>query len=175
MKTCRMVRIAVILLALLAVLASAPVLPASDQEFNAIVAKLSSHYQKRPMRFMGLLNFIANRVKPSGVSGMKMAIFEDLNPDRRLSGDGVDEFILAAATRGRFLPFVRVKSREWEQTHIYARETAGKFEMLIISMEQDEAVVLKMRLHPEAMAQWIEKPVHKGKESAQGSGHAPAE
>jgi len=169
-----MSRTVILLLASLAMLTSAPV-TAADREFKAIVEKLSSHYQKKPIRWMGLLGFIANRAKPSGISGLKMAIFEDLDPGRQLSNDGVDAFVQTAATRGQFLPFVRVKSRDGEQTYIYARETAGKFEMLIVSLEEDEAVVLKMRIPSDAMARWMDKPVYKGKESAKATSHSPTE
>jgi hypothetical protein len=163
-KTSRLIRGLALAFTLIAIANTAPCAASADREFQAIVDKLSSHYQKKPIRFMGLLSFIANRVKPEGASGLKLAIFEDLNPDRQLRGEGVDAFIQSAAAQGKFQQFLRVQSKkDGEQTYVYARETGGRFEMLIVSMEKDEAVVMKMRIKHEAMAEWIDSPVSKGK------------
>jgi hypothetical protein len=140
---------------------------AADREFQEIVSRLSAQYQKRPMRFMGLLSFIANRFTPSGVSGMKMAIFEDLDPSRHPAGAGLDSFMQSVVAAAEFQPFVRVRSnRDGEQTFIYARDKGRMVEMLIVSLERDEAVVMRMRLNPKAISKWLDEPIHMGKASA---------
>jgi len=124
---------------------------AGDGEFNAIVPRLSDQYQKRPMRFMGLIDFIANRATPRGVSHLKMAIFDDLDSSRHPADSEFESFMQQVAG-AEFHPFVHVRSnRDGEHTFIYARDVGKSVEMLIVTMEQTEAVVLKMRLKPEAM------------------------
>ena len=39
---------------------------AGDTEFHSLVERVSAYYQMRPMRFMGLLDFVANRFTPQG-------------------------------------------------------------------------------------------------------------
>ena len=58
---------------LLTILACLPALAAGDSEFHALVDRMSVYCQKRPMRGMGLLSFVANRFTPHGVGKLRMA------------------------------------------------------------------------------------------------------
>ncbi len=145
----------------------------ADKDFQAIVNRFSAQYQKKPMRFMGLLSFIANRFTPSDMSITKMAIFEDFDPARQPSGCALESFMESVTAGGEYRPFVRVRSnRDGEQTYIYARQADKRYELLIVTLEMDEAVVLKMRLGPNAMDKWVDEPVLMGKDSSHGSGKA---
>ena len=141
---------------------------AADAEFSAIVNRLADQYQKRPMRFMGLIDFIANRATPHGVSHLKMAIFDDVDMSRHPPDSELDSF-MERVTGGEFHPFVKVRSnRDGEQTFIYVRGTGKSVEMLLVSVERSDAVVMKMRLNPEAMGEWMDEPVRKGREQRHG-------
>ena len=142
----------------LATLLLAPVAsPAADREFSQIVGRLSEHYQKRPMRGMGFLGFLANCFSPSGVSHLKMAIFEDVEAGRPLAGD-FEGFLKATVGPG-FHPFVTMRSnRDGEQVYIYAREVGERMELLLISAQRTEAVVMKVRIAPEALEKWMSEP-----------------
>jgi len=141
---------------------------AADAEFSAIVNRLADQYQKRPMRFMGLIDFVANRATPHGVSHLKMAIFDDVDSSRHPPDSELDRFI-GQVVGGEFHPFVKVRSnRDGEQTFIYVREAGKSFEMLLVTVEPSDAVVLKMRLKSEAMAEWVDEPVRKGREQRRG-------
>jgi len=144
---------------------------AADAEFSAIVDRLSDQFQKRPMRFMGLIDFIANRATPHGVSHLKMAIFDDVDTSRHPADSELDAFV-ERAVGGEYHPFVKVRSHhDDEQTFIYVRESGKSFEMLLVTVEPNDAVVLKMRLRPEAMAEWVDEPVRKGREQRRGPAH----
>jgi hypothetical protein len=157
-------RFALIAAALLVPLAAS----AKDREFDAIVHRVSAQYHKRPMRFMGLLSFIANRFTPHGVSHLKMAIFEDLDLSRPPADPQFDPF-MQDLVGPSYQPFVRVlDKRSGERTLIYAREEDKEgLEMLIVSLEPDEAVVMKIRLDPDAVLEWVAEPIEKGR----GWGH----
>jgi hypothetical protein len=146
---------------------------AGDQEFRAIVDHVAACYQKRPMRFIGLLNFIANRFTPHGVSHFKMAIFEDLDPSHSPTDGQFDSF-MQGLVGSYYERFVRVQNNHsGERTFIYARESGKKnFEMLIVSMEPTEVMVMKMRLKPEVMRDWVDEPVEKGRDSSHRDGAA---
>lgn len=131
---------------------------AGDRQFDAIVQRIQSHYQKRPMRFMGLASFVANRVRPAGIKNIKLAVFENLEASDHPPDADLDAFMQNVAGP-EFRPFVRVHSRrDGEQTFVYAKELSQDFELLVVSLERDEACVVKMRVEPEEMSKWIENP-----------------
>ena len=139
---------------------------AGDAEFRTLVNRVSTYYQKRPVPFMGLLCFAANRCNLHGITNLKMAIFEDVNSSRMPSAGEFDAFLQGLVGES-YQPFVRVfDNHSGEQTFIYARECDKNFEMLIVSLERTEAVIIKMRVDPNAMSDWVDDPVNKGRHSA---------
>lgn len=141
---------------------------AGDQEFHSLVDRVSAYYQKRPMRFMGLLGFVANRFTPPGVGHLQMAIFEGIPSFRTPPGEELESSLEGLVGHG-YQPFVRVHdNRSGDLSVIYVRESGEKsFEMLIVSIDSTDAVLMKMQLNPDAMRDWMDEPVEKGK----GSGH----
>ena len=131
---------------------------AGDRQFNAIVQRIQSHYQKRPMRLMGLASFVANRARPEGVRNIQLAIFEDLDSSRHPADPDFDTF-MQEIVGPDFHPFVRVRSRrDGEQTFVYAKELDQDLELLVVTLEQDEACVVKMQVDPEGIRQWVDDP-----------------
>ncbi len=136
---------------------------AGDREFNEIVHRLSVAYQKKPMPFMGLISFAARVSQPEGVSGLKMAIFDGVDPSLGPDPAEFDSFVQRVAGP-EYSPMVRVRSkRGGEQTFIYVRDAKGGYEMLLLALEPSDAVVMKMHLNPKAMEGWIDEPVDHGK------------
>jgi hypothetical protein len=153
----------------LAFTVSAAPATAGDREFHEIVQRLSAAYQKKPMPFMGLVSFAARFAQPEGVSGLKLAIFDDVDPARKPDPAGFDAFVQEVAGSD-YHPMVRVRSnRDSEQTYIYVREAKGGYEMLLLNLESSEAVVVKMHLNPKAMEAWVDEPVDHGKDWAHHS------
>ena len=140
---------------------------AGDAEFQTLVDRVSTYYQKRPMPLMGVLSFAANRFNLHGVKNLKLAIFEDVDSSRMPSAREFDAF-LQGLVGASYQPFVRVfDNHSGEQTFIYARECDKNYDMLIVSLERTEAVIIKMRVDPDAMGDWVDDPVSKGRHSAQ--------
>jgi hypothetical protein len=146
---------------------------AEDQDFHLLVERMSDYYQKRPMRFMGWLNFFANRFTPQGVSHFQMAIFDDIDNSRTPPSEDL-ESSLASLVGPSYQPFVRVhdvRSGEW--TCIYMRESGKtRVEMLIVSIDSSDAVLMKMQLKPDALREWVDEPVKKGRDSRYGAQEA---
>ena len=143
---------------------------AGDSEFHSLVDRMSDYYQKRPMRFMGWLNFFANRFTPGGVSHFQMVIFDDVDASRTHPSEDLASS-LASLVGPSYLPFVSihdVRSGEW--TCIYTRESGKEqIEMLIISINSSDAVLMKMQLKPEAMREWVEDPLERGRDARRGA------
>lgn len=137
-----------------AVLGAAPAW-ARTREFDRIVDRVSEHYHKRPGWGMGLLSFFGGWFAPAGVHDLRMAVIEDAPEPRE---EPLDGFIEREAGPG-FRPFVKVRSaKAHETTYIFARETGRNVDLLLVSLEPREAVVMEMRLEPEAFAQWLDDP-----------------
>ncbi len=129
---------------------------AGDKEFDQLVGRLQSHYQKAPMG-TGFLGFMARCFSPNGVSGLRMAIFEDVDSDRKPLGQDFDAFVKQTVGADRE-PFVRVRSRNGEQVYIYLQPKGSKAELLLIAAEKHDAVVMKMRLDPDKLQEWVTNP-----------------
>jgi len=151
----------------------APAACGKDRPFDAIVRRIASRYNARPVRFMGLASFLANRARPEGVRNMKLAVFEDIDTSQNLPGSDFDSF-LQDAVGPEFQPFVRVLSqRDGELTYVYARETGDSCELLVVNFERDEASVIQMQMKPEAMTEWFDEPARRARSSAHEAEHEP--
>jgi len=154
----------------LTVMAAAAPARAYDREFHEIVNRLAEAYHKKPMPFMGFLSFAAHFDEPEGVSGLKMAIFDDVDP--ALGPDEGELDSLLARTGSNFRPFVKVRSKSGERTYIYAGGADARHgsELLLVTIDPSDAVVIKMRLSADAMKRWVDDPVGHGEESAHTRG-----
>lgn len=136
------------------VLCAATAAFAGDHEFRGVVSAIEGHYGVRHMH-IPLLGVAMFFVRPEGVSGLKLAVFEDFHHTdagdvRRIVEDSLGE---------DWHPFVHVRSRaDGETTLIYARPTEGKFRMLIVNIESDEATVVELSLSERAIKRWIKEP-----------------
>jgi hypothetical protein len=155
---------AILILALLQIVAG--VAQAGDREFHLLVDRVSAHCHKRPMRFMGWLNFLVNRFPQQGVSHFQMVIFDEAGSSCMPMDD---EFVssLTSLVGNSYQPFVRVRdARSGELSCIYIRGAGDKsFEMLIVAIDLSGAVLMKMQIKPEAMRDWMDEPIKRGRES----------
>jgi hypothetical protein len=162
-------RLVVLTFATMAALAAAPA-RAGDREFHEIVNRLAAAYHKKPMPFMGFVSFVARFAQPEGVSGIKFAIFDDIDPSLSPDEREFDGF-MQGIVGSEFRPFVRVRShRDREQTYIYLHDANDASELLVVTIDPSDAVVVKMRLKPEAMKDWMDDPVQQGRHSARNGG-----
>jgi hypothetical protein len=134
-------------------------------EFNGVVEAIESRYGVRHTHipFLGLVVSVAAR--PAGVSNFKLALFEDFRsassgssanmaPSRTEDLERVVEHSLGSD----WSLFVRTHTRDHsEDTLIYVNMGDGKLQMLIVSIEPDEATVVEMNLSEQAMLNWIAK------------------
>jgi hypothetical protein len=108
--------------------------------------------------------------RPEGVSGLKLAVFEDFNG--ATNSEDVSRVVENSLGPGWY-PFVRVRSRnivkgDQEATLIYANPSNGKFRMMIVNIESSEATVVELKLSDHAIKKWLKEP----REEAEGqAGH----
>ncbi len=107
-----------------------------DADFDRIVKTIESHYGTHRLHipFMGVASLLVNVARPEGVSGFKLAVFQDLEvlqPEYREWKER-DRFIDTLFV-GEMHPLVRVHSqREGNATYIFA-EPAGKSTKVLVA------------------------------------------
>jgi hypothetical protein len=133
---------------------------AADRDFEAIVRRLEQQVgaKRTHIPMMGMANFFVKMSRPEGVSDMKLAVFEDIDTSRLVDDESIDRVFDALSNEG-WRPFVRVRSnKDRERVVIYSRAAGKQWELLLTTVEPNEATVIKMKLSPQALLQWIDDP-----------------
>lgn len=145
---------------------------AGDPEFHAVVHAIESQYGVRHAH-IPMLGFALFFVRPEGVSGMKLAVFEDFHS--HASPDNVSRVVENSLGPGWY-SFVRVRARDddgdGETTLIYANPSGGKLRMMIVNVESQEATVVELKLSDHAIKRWLKDPKDNAEEKGEDqSGH----
>lgn len=146
------------------VLLLVPAASAGDRDFNAVVRGVESNLGIRRTRIplFGTMMFFVKVARPGGVKQLEMAIFDEVKyspPDEAR----FDE-LMRSAVGDRWSPMVRVRSRrDHEWTYIYVRPDGRDFKMIIATFERDEAVLMHLKVKPEALLDSLDEPEHAGR------------
>jgi hypothetical protein len=119
-------------------------------DFARIVHYLEAGYHvHRNYRFLMAVTGVA--VKCSHVGGVKTfkaALFEDQHLDASQLDERLDELVERASSSG-WQPLVKSVSRHsGEHTYIYAQTKGKDLNLLLVSVEPQESVVLQLKLDP---------------------------
>ena len=143
--------------AMIVVLCASSFAFAGDAEFKGIVRTIEHTYGVHHMHIplLGVAMFFA---RPSGVRGLKLAVFEGFQtPD---DAEGVRR-VIERSLGPDWYPFVRVRSNgknKGETTLVYTSPMGDRMRMMIVNLEPSEAVVVKMELSDHAMKKWLKEP-----------------
>lgn len=150
-----------VLASAIAVLVMAVPARAGDRDFDRVVHAFENQYGKRKLSipFLGFANFLVKVARPAGARDFKLAVFEDIDSGRHPGPQELDE-MMRPMSSGGWVPFVRVNSRRsGERVQIYSRRNGTKnWELLIATLERNEAVLMRVRLNPETLAKWVNDP-----------------
>jgi hypothetical protein len=132
---------------------------AGDPEFDAITKYLKQQFNAKRISipFLGLANFFVKVVRPAGVKSFKVAIFENLNvaPGQAHTELGL---VIRNALSPQWQPLVRIRSREGEQTHVYAREDGKNIKLMVVTLDRTDAVVARVKISPQRLAEFVQNP-----------------
>ncbi len=155
-------------------LVSACPLRAGNREFKRLVRDLRAQCHSTPMG-TGLLGCLVRWCSPRGVSGLHMAIFDDPEASRRLQAADF-EGLVGKSVGADMAPMVRVRSRsKGEHTFIYARPEGRKAELLIVSADPREVVVISLKVDPQTFQAWMDDPGRMGRSARGEAASGPAE
>jgi VWFA-related protein len=152
-----------ILFAVVIILLLAPAFSAQakGKGFKDVVKHIETQYgvKKTRIPMLGLANFAVKIIRPAGVKGFKLAVFEDHN---FLSRPEAVPFgtIMREAYNKDWMPLVQVSSKRGggARTYIYVRNAGKDVQFALLSLEDREAVVLEVKFNPDAAVRFLENP-----------------
>jgi VWFA-related protein len=147
------------LLTVCLILAAASTVAASDPYANVVKhLETDYHAKKTHIPFIGLGNFVLKFWHPAGVKSIKLSVFEDQTLYPRTSGDRFDSLVEKAAG-GKWRPIVREFSRKDNQwTYVYYNEGGKDTRILVVSLDQKDAVVAQVKFEPGKLVEFIQNP-----------------
>ncbi|HKS29545.1 MAG TPA: hypothetical protein VJS44_17080 [Pyrinomonadaceae bacterium] len=127
--------------------------------FDAITKHLKTRYQakKRSIPFLGLAKFAIRIVKPAGVKSINLSLFEDLKntgelPDQELNA------MMREALSPEWQPLVSVRQRNGDQVYIYAAEAGKDVKLAVLAINQNQAVLARVKVNPDALRRFMDNP-----------------
>src|SRR5215510_2476849 len=134
---------------------------AKGKGFKDVVKHIETNYGAKKVRipFLGLANFAVKLVRPAGVKGFKLAVFEDQNFSAREGAASFDA-VMREAYNKDWQPMVQVSSKRNGASHtfIYVKSSGKDVQFALAVLEDREAVVLEVKFNPDAAARFLENP-----------------
>lgn len=136
-----------------------PAANAKGNEYEAIVKHLKTKYRAKKVKipFIWLARFAVSVVRPAGVKSFSVTLFEDL----KFSRDTLDEEMQTAmrtSFSNDWSPILRVRSREGEQVYMYMRETGRSVKIALVTIDKEQASVIRATFNPERLAEFMDDP-----------------
>ena len=138
---------------------AAPTANAKGGEYSAVVKHLKTKYQAKKVKipFMWLARFAVSVVRPAGVKSFSVTMFEDL----KFSRETLDEEMQQAMKNSfgaDWTPILRVRSRTGEQVYAYMRESGKNVKVAVVTIDKNQAAVIRATFSPERLADFINNP-----------------
>jgi VWFA-related protein len=134
---------------------------AKGKGFKDVVKHIETRYGAKKVRIpmLGLANFAVRLIRPAGVKGFKLAVFEDQNFSARPGAASFDE-VMREAYDKNWQPMIQISSKRDGASHtfIYVNSSGKDVQFALAVLEDREAVVLEARFNPDAAARFLENP-----------------
>ncbi|MGI9034660.1 MAG: hypothetical protein ACR2GD_01350 [Pyrinomonadaceae bacterium] len=139
---------------------AAPQIKANDKEYDALVRHLKTKYKAKKVKipFMFLARAAIKMARPAGVKSFNLTIFEGLN----FSPATLDEEMQSAMRNSLgadWSPIIRVRSRgSGAQVYMYMREAGADLKIMLVTIDKENATVIRATFSPEKLAEFINNP-----------------
>jgi hypothetical protein len=131
--------------------------PAKADDFGKVVNLIEAEYHvHRNYRFLiGVAGVAVRCSHVAGVKVLKLAIFDEQHLEPAELDNRLDEMVERASASG-WRPLVKSVSRHsGEHEYIYARAHGSDMDVLLVSVEPDEAVVLQVKINSAKLSAFI--------------------
>ena len=132
---------------------------AKPKEYKAIVSHLKTKYRAKKVKipFMFLARFAVSVVRPAGVKSFSVTLFEDLKFSRE-SLDREMQTAMRTSFDRNWSPIFRARSRDGQQAYMYMREAGNSVKIALVTIDKDQAAVIRATFSPEKLADFINNP-----------------
>ena len=132
---------------------------AKGGEYKAVVKHLKSKYRAKKVKipFMFLARFAVSVVRPAGVKSFSVTLFEDLKFSRETL-DAEMQTAMKNSFSAEWSPILRVRSRTGEQVYMYMREAGKSVKIAVVTIDKEQAAVIRATFNPEKLADFINDP-----------------
>lgn len=132
---------------------------AGGKEYEAVVKHLKTKYQAKKVNIpmIWLARFAVRMVRPAGVKSFSITTFENLKFSRETL-DAEMQMALKNSFSGDWSPIFRARSRKGEQAYMYAREAGSSVKVMVVTINEDKATVIRAAFSPEKLADFINDP-----------------
>lgn len=134
---------------------------AKGKGFKDVVKHIEKNYRAKKTRIpmLGLANFAVKLIRPAGVKGFKLAVFEDQDFSAREGSVSFDT-VMREAYDKNWQPLIQINSKRDSnsRTFIYAKSSGKDVQFALVALEDREAVVLEVKFNPDAAARFLENP-----------------
>ena len=136
---------------------------AGDESFSSVVKHIKSNYHAKQQGFFGammLARFAVKFIKPAGVKNFKVVLLKDLDyseaPGPR---NGQFHAIIQSKIDPMWTPLVQYSSpREKQWTYVYVTREKEDVKLLVVTLQQRDAVVLQTKFSPERLIEFMNNP-----------------
>jgi Ca-activated chloride channel family protein len=129
--------------------------------FKDVVKHIETSYGAKKVRIpmLGMANFAVKLIRPAGVKGFKLAVFEDQEFSARPGAASFDAVMREAYDKD-WQPMVQISSKREGNSHtfIYVNSSGKDVQFALTVLENREAVVLEVKFNPDAAARFLENP-----------------
>ena len=138
--------------------ASRPV-EAKPSEFDLISQHLKRQYHAKKVHipFMWLARAAVRVVRPAGVKSFNVTLFDGL----KFSMESLDNE-MQRAMRSSFGPewssIFHARSRDGQQAYMYMREDGPNIKVAVVTIEKEQAALIRATFSPDKLAQFINDP-----------------
>lgn len=150
---------AAVLTCLLTAFTAASQAAVKGNEYDAVCDHIEEAYHAKKVKipFMWLARAAVGIIKPAGVKSFKVTMYRGLSFSRNTLDTEMRQ-LMSDAFDSNWSPLLRVISKDGDQVYMNAREYKHSVKVLVVTISQDEAVVVRAKFDPDKLAKFIDDP-----------------
>ena len=133
--------------------------PSKTNEYKSVVRHLKTKYRAKKVKipFMWLARFAVTMARPAGVKSFSVTLFEDLKFSRE-TVDKEMQTVLKNSFSAEWSPIFRARAAEGQQAYMYMREDGKNVRIALVTIDKENAAVIRATFSPEKLAEFINDP-----------------